>query len=338
MDIVDTNTMLDTPINKYEISCKVCHFPNIDKTPQPYFIAKNRNFSGIEIMEADLGNLFVSDRLKQIFETLFPNLCNYRKTFIEGTTITTKWWLAIPNNLVVSGEVKENIERCKVCNEPLYAHPGSQYKFWTQDFEASFDIVKSKNWLSTDDKDWEKSWIGRDTFLSVRLIFLLKKISAKGIYQYAFSKFKQLTKTEKLWIEQSLVNIGELKDNTKNEITREGIDKFRHFYSITGDTHLKAELFEKKFKISVNEITNNICNIKKGIEINIGFDSPFVIEQVENWELTKTKHKLIAFAFDNFGNHLLFDPKDKNCPIYFFDHETMIYDLVHSSILNLTDR
>ena len=49
MDIVDTNRMLDTPINKYEISCKVCHFPNIDKTPEPYFIAKNRNFSGIEI-------------------------------------------------------------------------------------------------------------------------------------------------------------------------------------------------------------------------------------------------------------------------------------------------
>jgi len=337
MDILDTNCMLDTPINKYEIVCEECKFPNIDKIPEPYYIAKNRNFSGIEIIEADLGNLFISDRLKQVFDILLPNQCSYRKTFVEGSTITTKWWLAIPNNLVLNGEVKKSVKRCINCNQPLYAHPGSQYEFWENDIENSFDIIKSINWYSTDDKDWKKSWIGRDLFLSVRLISLLKKIGAKGIYQNAFSKYKQLTKTEKLWVELSLSNISMLKNNIKNEVTIEAINNFKTAFSIVEVSNLKVEYFEKKFKIIVNEITKSICNIKKGQQINIGFESPFVIEKIENWKSTKTKTKLIAFAFDNFGNSLLFDPKDKNCSLYYYDHETMIYDLVQSSILNLTD-
>ncbi len=137
MDILDEHILLDTPVNKYEISCPVCQFPKIDKIPQPYFIAKNRNFSGIEIMIADLGNLFISDRLKQIFEILLPNQCYYQKTYIQDTAISTKWWLAIPKNLVVTGEVNLNVKRCTACNEPLFAHPGSQYKFWNIDIMQS---------------------------------------------------------------------------------------------------------------------------------------------------------------------------------------------------------
>ena len=337
MDIVDTNLSLDTPINKYETSCDTCHFPNIDKTPNPYYIAKGRDFSGIEIIEADLGNLFISNRLKKIFEILFPNHCTYEKTFIDQTEIPTKWWLAIPSHTIVSGEVKDNVKRCKKCNQPLHAHPGSQYKFWIDDFEASFDIIKSENWHCTDSDDWKKTWIGRDIFLSVRLIFLLKKISAKGIYQNAYSKFKKLTKTEKDWIEQAMEKIRELCQNTKKEITQEAIEKFKRFYSITDNVDLASAQFEKKFKISTNEVVKNICNIKSGTEINIGFENPFIVEQLVNWKATKTKAKLIAFAFDDFGNYLLFNPKDKNCPLYLYDHETMLYDLIQESILNLAE-
>ena len=337
MDIVDTNCSIDTPINKYETSCDTCHFPNIDKTPNPYYIAKGRDFSGIEIMEADLGNLFVSNRLRKIFDILFPNQCTYEKTFIDQTEIPTKWWLAIPSHTIVSGKVNDNVRRCGKCNQPLHAHPGSQYKFWIDDFEASFDIIKSENWHCADSDDWKKTWIGRDVFLSVRLIFLLKKISAKGIYQYAFSKFKKLTKTEKNWIEQAKEKIGSLSQDIKKEINKETIEKFKRFYSITDNTDLTSIQFQKKFKISTNEIVKNICNLNYGTKINIGLESPFIVEQLENWKATKTKTKLIAFAFDDYGNHLLFNPKDKNCSLYFYDHETMIYDLLQESILNLAE-
>jgi hypothetical protein len=337
MDIVDINYTSDTPINKYEINCDVCHFPNIDKTPYPYFIVKGRDFSGIEITKADLGNLFVSNRLKKIFEILFPEQCEYKRTFIAQTDIPTKWWLAVPNNTIISGEVKDDVKRCEKCNQPLHAHPGSQYKFWIHDFESSFDIIKSENWHSVAEHDWKETWIGRDIYLSVRLIFLLKKNSAKGIYQYAFSEFKKLTKAEKDWIEQAIEKIGDLKSNTKTEVTKEAIEKFKRFYSIISESDLKSTKFEMKFKISVNEIVKNICNIEYGTEINIGFDTPFVVEQIENWKSTNTKPKLIAFAFDEFGNDLRFNPKDKNCPLYFYDHEIMIYDLIQESILNLTE-
>lgn len=286
-------------------------------------------------MLADLGNLFISDRLKQIFEILFPNQCTYQKTFIQETTISTKWWLAIPKNLVVNGEVKSKVKRCTACNEPLYAHPGSQYKFWNEDIEAEFDLIKSKNWHSIDNKDWKRSWISRDILISVRLISLLNKIGAKGIYQLAYSKYKKLTKEEKKWVENSILKIGDLKTATNFEITKESIDKFAKQFSITKIAGSTKNDFEKRFKTKTNEIIEIICNIKSGTKIDVGFDSTFIVGQFENWHSTKSKPKLIAFAFDEFGNELLFDPKDKNCSVYYFDHETMIYDLVNSSIVDI---
>ncbi len=288
-------------------------------------------------MEADLGNLFLSNRVKKIFEILFPDQCTYKKTFIYQSQISTKWWLAIPKNIVVNGEVVRKVKRCKACNEPLYAHPGTQFDMWLHEAEAPFDIAKSKNWHSRDENDWRKSWISRDSFLSLRLISLLKKIGAKGIYKSSiseFSKFKQLIKAEKIWVENALDKIGILKDIPNQEISGEDIEKFKFAYSIN-NSDLEVLRFEKKFKITANEIVRNICNIKSGTEINLGFDAPFVVEEIGNWKMTETKFKLIAFAFDDYGNYLLFSPMDKSCPVYFYDHETMLYDLIQSSIIKL---
>jgi len=336
MDILDTRRMLDTPVNTYEVCCTTCGFPNIDKTPDTYFIAKGRDFSGIEVMEADMGNLFVSNRVKKILEILCPDQCEYKRTFIYQTGIPTKWWLAIPNTMVINGEVKKNIKRCTTCNQPMHAHPGTQYKFWLHELAAPADIAKASNWYSMDEDDWKTGWIGRDVFLSVRLISLLKIISAKGFEKLSLGerKYKSLTKAEKDWVEQSIVKIGNLKDNVKFEVTSDKLDKFKHHFSVTNMPEAIIA-FEKKFKVSANEITKIICSIKSGTQIDIGFDSPFVIEDVKNWESTKTKTKLVAFAFDEFGNNLLFSPTDKNCPLYFYDHETMLYDLIQLSILNL---
>jgi hypothetical protein len=336
MDILDTHKMLDTPVNTYDVSCQMCSFPNIDKLPEPYYIAKGRDFSGIEVMEADLGNLFVSNRVKKILEILCPDQCTYKKTFIHQTGIPTKWWLAIPNTMVINGEVQENIKRCTACNQPLHAHPRTQYKFWLHELEASADIAKASNWHSTDEHDWRNWWIARDIFLSLRLSSLLKKISAKGFEKLYVEerKYKSLTKAEKNWVEQSIAQIGGLKDDVKFEITAEALDKFKILYSVV-ETPDSIKSFEKKFKVTANEITKTICSIKSGTRIDIGFDTPFLVEDVQNWESTKTKVKLIAFAFDEFGNHLLFSPTEKNCPLYFYDHETMLYDLIQLSILNL---
>ena len=68
MDILDNNVLLDTPLNKYEIKCDQCQFPNINIVPNPYYIRKKRMISGIDIFIADLGNLFVTDKVKSIIE------------------------------------------------------------------------------------------------------------------------------------------------------------------------------------------------------------------------------------------------------------------------------
>jgi hypothetical protein len=175
MDIKDINTMLDTPVNQYSIKCNECALPDIDKVPQPYYLMRKRIYSGVEIFKADLGNLLVSARIKAVIEQLFPNQCTFYKTYIEGENIPTKWWLGAINNKVISGETKDEIPRCKSCDEPLYAHPGTQYKYWYQDMEVDYDIVKSMNWYCFSTSTRTNNWIFRDVFLSVRFIGLLKK-------------------------------------------------------------------------------------------------------------------------------------------------------------------
>lgn len=336
MDIVDTNYLLDTPINTYNIKCASCKFPDIDTIPNPYYLAKNRIFSGVEIMEADLGNLLISIRLKKIFEILFPGTCVFKKTFIQTTKISTNWWLAIPNRTIISGEADETVLRCKKCNQPLYAHPGSQYKFWIHDFEGEYDIVKSENWFSTDDKDWKKSWIGRDVFLSVRLISLLKKISAKGIYQQLGSKYKGLTKSEKQWVEEALNKIDSLGINIiKKEVTSDELNKLRLFLKIEELNTDNISLFEKKFNCQASDIVKILCSITEPILINAEINNEYKILGIKDWELLKSSKNLINFAFDDFGNSLQFDLKDKVCPIYHYDHETMTSELTHSCIIEM---
>jgi len=333
LDILDNIKLLDLPVNKYELKCRVCEFPNIDLIPNPYFIAKNRDFSGVEIMKADLGNLLISDRLKQIFEILFENQLVFFQTYILNSKITTKWWLAIPTNMIINGKVKNYVKKCKSCSEPLSAHPGYQYEFWIEDIESTFDIIKSKNWHSIDENDWKQSWIDRDILLSVRLISLLKRIKANGIYQFSNSKYKKLTEEEKKWVENSLIKIDKLSHPTKVEITKEDIEKFKGKYSVFETSISQKIIFEQKFKIIPNNIIELVLSLKSGTKIDLGFDEKFRVKDLHYWAITKSSPKLISFAIDEYGNELLFNPKDKKCSVYYFDHETMIYDLVKSSLI-----
>jgi hypothetical protein len=338
MDIKDKNQLLDTPTNRYEIHCEECNFPNIDKTPSPYFLTKGKNFSGIEISIADLGNLLISDRVKKVFEILIPEDCDYQETYIENTLIKTQWWLAIPRNKIQSGKTKNVIPVCSKCKEPLHAHPGSQYEFWFTDLENDNDILKSSNWHSVDEKDWKISWIGRDIFLSVRLIHLLKKIKAKGIYQVLGSKYKKLLPDEKKWIKESIDKIGDLANlNPTKEPTQKQIDRFLKLNGVTAINPEKVSTFEKRFKIKTNDTLKYLSSINKSTKIKVLDNLDFEILNSNDWELLKDSKKLIKFAENSFGDSLYFDQKEKHCAVYYFDHETMIYDLIFKSIYELTD-
>ena len=249
MDIIDTNRLLDTPVNSYKVKCNTCKFPDIDDTPNPYYLAKKRIFTGIEIIKADLGNLLISDRVKKIFEIVTPNSCTYQRTFVQNSTTGTHWWLAIPTTKILSGEVNDSVKKCNKCLEPLYAHPGSQYRFWIHDIKSQSDIVKSTNWFSASDSDWKESWISRDIYLSLRLLSLLNKVSAKGVYKSINSDLKGLTKSEKDWVNESLAKIGDLKSNTtRKQITPEDCSKLKAALRIGEVKNDRIADFEKKIQ------------------------------------------------------------------------------------------
>ncbi|MBB5620391.1 hypothetical protein HDE69_001440 [Pedobacter cryoconitis] len=334
MDILDTEQSLDTPVNSYVVKCGFCSFPDMDIIPDPYYLY--RVFSGIEIMIADLGNLLVSDRVKKVLEVLFPGVCTFNNTFILGTRVSTGWWLAIPVNMILSGEVNDEVPRCGICNEPLHAHPGSQYKFWNTDFAGEYDIVKAENWYGVDEFDWKKSWISRAVFLSVRLISLLKRISAKGIHQQSFSKYKGLTKGEKDWVEKAIVKIGSLaRFEHRADVTADDLIRVRRFFNVKVLNEDRINSFQKKFMVKASELVKIICSIDQSVLINTGFREEFSVEEIQNWQSPDGCGKLTGFAFDSIGNCLFFDPKDKLCPLYHYDHETMIYELIHSTIIDI---
>ena len=339
MDLLDGIRLLDTPVNKYEVKCEKCKFPDIDNTPNPYFLAKRRVFTGIEIMQADIGNLLVSDRVKKVFEILFPGECDYQRSFVEGSNTTTNWWLAIPVNTIVSGEVEETVPRCHECNQPLHAHPGSQYKYWINDIVSDHDIIKSSNWHSISEKDWKETWIARDVYLSLRLVSLLKKISAKGIYKQTGSKFNGLTKVEKTWVEESLIKVGALRnDNSRKDLSSNDIIKIMTTLKVDNIKNDKIKDFEKKYKQKPSDLIQILCSVNKDIELDLGNNEKFVIGEMESWELIPGNRKLVSFAQDHFGNSLHFDITNKLCPIFHYDHETMTFDQVHGSIMDLIEK
>ena len=81
--------------------------------------------------------------------------------------------------------------------------------------ESDFDILKSKNWHSTDEKDWKISWINRDVLFSKRLIELVKKLKAKGITETMYTE-KKANKEDKEWVQ---ISFEMLPNNLKIPIT-----------------------------------------------------------------------------------------------------------------------
>jgi len=283
MDCKTTNRLYDTPINKYELKCPECSFPDIDKIPEPYYIRKKFLYSNWEIFTANLGNIFVSARVKEILTLFFQDEIDFRPVYCEKTNIKTKWWLGIIKNQVITSEIKDEIPRCPSCNEPLHWHPGSQSKFWLDDIEAEYDMVKSKNWNSINEKDWKLSWIDKDTFFSKRLLELLKRLKVKGVYQYLDSSFKKMTKEEKDWIDLKMEEIpAHLKLPQLKIYDDESIIKIAHQLRLLADIDESKEI-RSDIKIkNENNIISTFLHLKSPLLLTNNKD--FMIRCTEEWQ------------------------------------------------------
>jgi hypothetical protein len=215
MDCRDLGNDQDNPINPLPRKCAKCGFPNLDHVPQPYFLIKSRTMSPNELAMAQNGNFLIRERVRRVLDLLVPGQCTFYMTYTKGASGATPWLLVVPIHQVVSAKVDRSIPCCGSCGEPRSAHPGTQWgesllnppggsrragKEWS--CELDHDLTKSATWGSSED-GWNK-WVGRDLFLSVRLLHLLKKIKAKGFYEATCQKPNAPDKDESKWIKEKL--------------------------------------------------------------------------------------------------------------------------------------
>lgn len=336
MDIRDVNHLLDTPVNHYMVRCVSCLFPEIDQVPRPYYITKRRCHSGVEIHLADVGNLLVSIRLKKIIETVLPGQCIFHKTYFENENVSTPWWLAEVKHQMITGRVNNSVKRCTECQQPLYAH-GSQHKFWNHDFEGDYDIIKSENWLSESEVDWKKSWIRRDTLLSLRFFSLLKEVRVKGAYKSILSKAKPSSQ-DILWARNMLDILDpSLIVPPDNDILAADLEWLNQFL------YERAEMSETKNQEQIDKLRSPS---RYELEALTRIAAPLCLDRKDGiylvpsdqWELNvglgnKSKRKLISFAFDMYGNSWAFDASKNEGTIYWYDHEILEYEIMYNSVV-----
>jgi SMI1 / KNR4 family (SUKH-1) len=212
---MDCRDSFSDPINPLPVKCPRCGFPDLDHVPRPYFLVKSRAMTPNELAVAAVGNFFVRERVRRVFDLVIPGICTFYPTCYRGTTQVTPWSLVVPAHQLVTARVKPSIRRCEACGEPRSAHPGSQ---WSEYLfgkapgkvppregwggESDYDVFKSATWGSSE-LGWDQ-WITRSFFLSVRLLHLLKQIKAKGFYQALFDKSLAPNEDEAAWVREKL--------------------------------------------------------------------------------------------------------------------------------------
>jgi hypothetical protein len=194
------------PLNALPTACTVCHFPDLDHVPQPYLLGKGFD-NPVEITDAEVGNLLVRKRVKEILELAAPGQCRFYSTQKAGRGELTEWYLAVPLNQLQTGTVKQSIPRCPACGEPLHAH-GTQYEQIECSPISRFDVFKSSNWGSIERPVSDlKGWVDRrhalslrrECYLSFRLGLLLKKLGVRGDYRYRFPVHEEGDTEEIRW-------------------------------------------------------------------------------------------------------------------------------------------
>jgi hypothetical protein len=197
------NLMAGGPgINPLPAACKTCGFPDLDFVPTPYFLIRSRATSNNEFALAEFGNVLVKARVRKIFETAIPGLCDFHPTFFLKSTELTPWFLAVPRKFGSTGAVSNEIDRCPDCGQPVSAHPGSQYE--SREIQSQYDLAKSINWASSE-YGWSQ-WMHRDSIMSVRLYRLLKALKVRSLYESTSGNRPETaaTKEESSWVQRQV--------------------------------------------------------------------------------------------------------------------------------------
>lgn len=323
-DLESRHRQYDSPINRYAICCTSCQFPDIDSTPIPYLLLKKSLRCNLEIYPANLGNLLVSDRVKEILSLIFPAQLTYNKTLCENSTVGTQWWHATVHHTVRTAEIQDSIPRCRECSEPLHWHPSTQSKYWRTDLESDFDIAKSSNWHSISTTDWKKTWINRDLLFSKRLLELLKLLKINCICQHAHSASKKPNPDEVLWAKKQFTRLPEKlrspQPQAQSEQDKGKIITFLRQYC----DHKVSGLNSLTFPFHC-EILDQLQQLQDPSAL--WEHSGLLFALPSHWRIQQDYRyhyamKMIRFAADDFGNNYLFDAGSKEYPVYYYDHDT----------------
>jgi hypothetical protein len=348
-------------INPLPPACPTCRFPDIDFIPNPYYLIRPRATSSKEFAPAELGNLLVKHRVKQIFETAIPELCTFHPTYFQNSTEITPWLLAVPKRFGSTGVVSSKIERCNNCGQPVSAHPGKQYE--SREIQSKYDLAKSLNWASAPD-GWYGSakpspfprWLSRDTIMSVRLYRLLKALKIKSLDESTGGNRPETkpTKEELTWIDQQrrvLENTSTSQSNTSELSTEESVwlDQFiktrpRPEAMVAAPTTTSAWKVPPSFARVIEQLGalefSNIDDTDERVALTLP-------EQWRTHSLMDETNRTddgpqdpVVFASTHFGDEFCFDRHDPGpeYPVYRYNHEIDCYEPYSQDFVQLLQR
>jgi hypothetical protein len=160
-------------------------------------------------------------------------------------------------------------------------------------------------------------------------VLLLRKAKVKSVYQWSGCESKP-SPEDKKWAEAAPTRIGRLKqpDITKPDI--KGTEYLKKQLGVPIINKEKAARFLKKFNVLSNEQAEVLLSVGKDTVFKVGKEK-IIIRPSRFWEIDKKK-KFIGFAFNYYGDFWAFNARKQNCPVLFYDHETMLYEEQFASI------
>jgi hypothetical protein len=342
---LDCARSFDDPINPLPEACPVCHFPDLDHVPQPYYLVKSRTRTPNELVLAAYGNFLVRDRIRRLLEAVAPQACDYYPTTYANTQENTPWTLAVPRHIVQTGQVKPSIQSCPQCGRPVSSHPGTQWEAWNPTPDIDSDIAKSSNWASSE-RGW-RIWLAKDLLFSARLYQLLKELKAKGIDRSTWGKTKPIADEVK-WVKARLLEIEENKalsppqaniaDDAmqwfndyldKNSRKRRQID----FAAFESEHQLKLPTSYKQFMAKVGPKVFAGVDSMEDVEVKVLAPDRLDLECYRKGKINADDQESnavdgVMFAQTQFGDCYCFDLSQGNdeYPVYVYLHEMNCFE------------
>lgn len=334
----------DEIVNPLPLFCAECGFPDLEFVPQPYSLIKSRTKTSNELALAAYGNLLVRERIKQVFEILFPNQIMYFSTVYRNTDEPTDWLLAVPQKFGSTGCVSSTIARCASCGEPRSAHPGTQYS--NRDISSEYDVAKAKNWVSSE-LGWNR-WLDRDVILSVRLYRLLKRIGGKGLYEATCQSETSPDPKDLEWIDQALDRLAQygVSIDPPGVLSKDDARWFRNYLKIqkTDSYEFDFKSYEKQARVKLpKSYKDYVTWIGGKTYVNVDDEEGNVVRVLKPEEIDLVNYRLgafettdedsekvdgIMFAESEHGDCYCFDLAAglKEPPVVLYRHEGLFYE------------